>query len=616
LSDKERVNVLLVDDQPGKLLSYEVMLGELDENLVPVTSAKDALAFLLKSDVAVILVDVCMPELDGFELAKMIREHPRFQKTAIIFISAIHLSESDYLRGYEAGAVDYVSVPVVPELLRAKVRVFAELFRKTRDLQQLNNDLERRVAERTEALAVSGDRLRQSEQRRGLALMAGRMGSWDHDFQSGSWFWDEGQSRILGVDHDGFAPSIEAIAGLVHLDDVARIASAVARLSPADPGGSIEFRITRPDGEIRWCSVAAVAAFDAQGALARLSGVTTDVTDRKEAEDRQVLLAREVDHRAKNTLAVVQAIVRLARRDNVEDYSQAIEGRIAALAQTHELLSQSRWEGASIERLVMDEMAPYRGEGEPRVSATGPSLLVKPEQAQVVALALHELATNAAKYGSLSAQQGHVDISWATDDGLLTLKWSERGGPVVVKPSKTGFGTKIISRLGSNSRDKVVFDWHPTGLKFTLQLRYAEPASPIVRPHERSDASRLLLVEDELIVGTFMQDLLQGIGYRTTQPIGRLADAIHAANSERFDGAVLDMNLHGEIVYPLADLLTAQCVPFVFVTGYAPRGVDPRFGAVPVLQKPVAEADLIRTLKTILAARPGQPSTTDLRQQA
>ena len=135
VESKDRVNILLVDDQPGKLLSYEVMLAELDETLVAVSSAKEALAYLLKSDVAVILVDVCMPELDGFELATMIREHPRFQKTAIIFISAIHLSESDYLRGYEAGAVDYISVPVVPELLRAKVRVFAELFRKSRVLR-------------------------------------------------------------------------------------------------------------------------------------------------------------------------------------------------------------------------------------------------------------------------------------------------------------------------------------------------------------------------------------------------------------------------------------------------------------------------------------------------
>jgi PleD family two-component response regulator len=182
--DKDRVNVLLVDDQPGKLLSYQVMLAELDENLVPVSSASQALAYLLKSEVAVVLVDVCMPELDGFELAKMIREHPRFQKMAIIFISAIHMTEADYLRGYEAGAVDYLSVPVVPELLRAKVRVFAELFRKTRALQGLNQELERRVLERTEALETFAADLRRSEQDRSLALAAGNMGSWAFELSS------------------------------------------------------------------------------------------------------------------------------------------------------------------------------------------------------------------------------------------------------------------------------------------------------------------------------------------------------------------------------------------------------------------------------------------------
>ena len=139
------MNILLVDDQPSKLLSYEVILGELGENLIKANSAREALEFLLKNEVAVILVDVCMPELDGFELARMLREHPRYEKTAIIFISAIHLSDLDRVRGYETGAVDYVPVPVVPEILRAKVKIFAELWRKTRQLEQLNGELERRV---------------------------------------------------------------------------------------------------------------------------------------------------------------------------------------------------------------------------------------------------------------------------------------------------------------------------------------------------------------------------------------------------------------------------------------------------------------------------------------
>src|SRR6195256_3777123 len=140
MSRPEKVNILMVDDQPSKLLTYEVMLGDLGEHLIKAHSGKEALEILLKTDVAVVLMDVSMPELDGFELADMIRQHPRFQKLAIIFISAVHLTDLDRLKGYQHGAVDYISVPVVQELLRAKVRVFAELYRKTRQLEALNRD--------------------------------------------------------------------------------------------------------------------------------------------------------------------------------------------------------------------------------------------------------------------------------------------------------------------------------------------------------------------------------------------------------------------------------------------------------------------------------------------
>src|SRR5579872_2448466 len=149
----EKVNILLVDDQPAKLLSYEAILSELGENLVKASSAREALEHLLKTEVAVVLIDVVMPEFDGFELAAMIREHPRFQTLSIIFVSAVQVTDLDLLRGYECGAVDYVPVPVAPELLRSKVRVFCELFRKTRQLETLNAELERRVEERTAELA-------------------------------------------------------------------------------------------------------------------------------------------------------------------------------------------------------------------------------------------------------------------------------------------------------------------------------------------------------------------------------------------------------------------------------------------------------------------------------
>src|SRR5579864_1735911 len=175
MSVQEKVNVLIVDDQPGKLLSYEAILSELGENLVQATSAKQALEKLLKIDVAVVLMDVSMPEIDGFELAELIREHPRFQKTAIIFVSAVHLTDMDRLKGYQHGAADYLSVPIVPEVLRAKVRVFAELHRKNRQLERLNTELEQRVVERTQELerkAVALEHLNNSLAQRNQELDA------------------------------------------------------------------------------------------------------------------------------------------------------------------------------------------------------------------------------------------------------------------------------------------------------------------------------------------------------------------------------------------------------------------------------------------------------------
>ncbi len=168
------VNILLVDDQPAKLLTYETILDELGETLLKASSATEALECLLKNEIAVVLVDVCMPDLDGYELAAMIRQHPRFHETSIIFVSAVMHTDLDRLRGYECGAVDYMPVPVVPAILRAKVSVFADLYRKTRALARLNAELERRVADRTAALESSTAALRDADKRKDefLAMLA------------------------------------------------------------------------------------------------------------------------------------------------------------------------------------------------------------------------------------------------------------------------------------------------------------------------------------------------------------------------------------------------------------------------------------------------------------
>jgi PAS domain S-box-containing protein len=599
MSATDPVNVLLVDDQPAKLLAYEVILQELGENLVKTASAREAFEFLLKNDVAVVLIDVCMPELDGFQLAAMIREHPRFQKTAIIFISAIHLTEVDRLRGYEMGAVDYVPVPMVPEVLRAKVKVFAELFRKTRELEQLNRELERRVAERTAELKSSATRLLQSEQLRSLALAAGQMGSWDWDAASGILTWDEGQHRIFGVDPGSFRVTPENVRALIHPDDWEQLRAALADVK--EETYQTEFRVRRPGGELRWCVGAVAANIDASRRIVRLGGVTVDITERKSAEERQNLLVREVDHRARNALAVVQSIVRLTRAESKEAYIAAVEGRITALSRAHVLLSQARWQGANLRRILDEELAPYRRGEVEKITASGAEVFLEPATAQILALALHELATNAAKYGALSSAHGRVLLSWELETDRMALQWIENGGPVVRPPITEGYGTRVISASVERQLEgSATFDWRPEGLHFRMSIplgprvKAEEAAAPKATAKANGAASkpvvpgnRLLLVEDEALTGMMMSDMLTELGFDVIGPFGRVADAMAALKREDFHAAVLDVNLDGEAVYPVADAVVERGLPFVFVTGYSSEGIDRRFAQVPVLQKPI-----------------------------
>lgn len=194
MNDHDRANILMVDDQPGKLMSYEVILGTLGENLIKARSAREALDHLLHNDIAVVLMDVSMPEIDGFELAEMMRQHPRFQKIAIIFISAVHLTDLDRIKGYRSGAVDYISVPVIPELLRAKVSVFAELHRKNRQLERLNSELEKRVEERTAQLRENESLLRERADLLELATEAIMV----RDMNGALLFWNSGAEALYG----------------------------------------------------------------------------------------------------------------------------------------------------------------------------------------------------------------------------------------------------------------------------------------------------------------------------------------------------------------------------------------------------------------------------------
>ena len=596
----DKVNVLLVDDQPAKLLANEEILRGLGENLIKAASAREALQFLLKNEAAVVLIDVCMPELDGFQLAAMIREHPRFQRTAIIFISAVQVDDVDRLRGYEMGAVDYVPVPVVPAVLRAKVKIFAELYRKTRQLERLNAELERRVSERTAELEASNMRLTQSEQGRSLALAAGRMGSWDFDPVTRECKWDEGQHHIFGVEPGSFAVTVENIRAMIHPEDWGRLQAVGRRMVGGERTLQTDFRVVQRGGSVRWCTGTAAASFDAANRLVRVSGVTIDITERREAEERQDLLAREVDHRARNALAVVQSIVRLTRANSVEDYVGAVEGRIKALARAHALLSDARWHSADLGALVAEELAPYRVGEADKVEVTGPNVSLPPHMAQGLALAVHELATNAAKHGALSSLLGKVSLNWQLRPDYLVLHWIEIGGPRIAPPSARSFGLKVIrASIENQLGGRATFEWTPPGMQCTLAIPLrdaaavgeARPVSSVAANAARQPGSpagrRVLLVEDEALVAMMIQECLTESGHSVIGPISRASDALQAAKEIDYDAAILDINLGDGMAYPVADILAARGIPFVFVTGYEADTVDDRFSHVPILQKPI-----------------------------
>jgi PAS domain S-box-containing protein len=306
MGDHDKVNILMVDDQPGKLLSYEAVLSELGENLIQATSAKEALEKLLKSDVAVVLMDVSMPEIDGFELAEIIRQHPRFQKTAIIFVSAVHLTDLDRLKGYQHGAVDYLSVPIVPEVLRAKVRVFAELHRKNRQLERLNSELEQRVVERTlelERKAVMLEQLNRDLAQKNQELDAIVQTAPDIIFsrQSGG-TRDYISSRFY--EYTGAAPDTAIGFGwleYVHADDRERSMAHWLRCVQSGEAYESEYRLRGLDGQYRWFRARAVPLRDPDGAIVKWYGTCSDIHDSKLLEqsirENALELERMVDLR-------------------------------------------------------------------------------------------------------------------------------------------------------------------------------------------------------------------------------------------------------------------------------------------------------------------------------
>ncbi|PWS36748.1 hypothetical protein DFH01_16595 [Falsiroseomonas bella] len=339
--------------------------------------------------------------------------------------------------------------------------------------------------------------------------------------------------------------------------------------------------------------------------------------ERAEARQRQDLLLAELDHRVKNTLANIQALVRHSSRNagSVGGFVTDLHGRLRAMAKAHSLLSRSRWEGAGLRSLVEEELHPHLGAegGMPRIGIVGPDIRLRPKAALAVSLALHELATNAVKHGALSVPAGRVQVSWRVAEGKLLLEWRESGGPPVAAPGHRGFGSMMIERsLAYEVGGTTKLDFRPEGILFHVEMPLRHVAEAGVAPDgpgAGQDAApalrglRVLVVEDSALVAMELETALRAQGAEVIGPVARIEEAAAAILPVPPDAALLDIDLDGVAVFPLADALAAAGVPFVFTTGYEARLVlPPRFAGRPVLAKPYRGEDAAAALAALRPA--------------
>lgn len=357
MTSAERADILIVDDLPEKHLTYRVSLEDLGQNIITVASGEAALQLLLEREFAVILLDVNMPGMSGLETAALIRQRKKSRHTPIIFITAF-ADDVQTAEGYALGAVDYIMTPIVPEILRAKVKVFVELFQMRAALTQSHSLLEQRVADRTAELEQSTEQLR------------------------------------------------------------------------------------------------------------------AEVHERKRAEERLTILVQELAHRVKNLLSVFQSITSrtLTGTRSVVEAREMLIGRLQSLGHAHELLTETSWMGADLKDIVQAEIAGFTE----RVRFSGPTVSLSPSGVQTFALIVHELSTNAAKYGALSSGNGEVVVDWqlgGTGDGrYMEFSWREKGGPRVIAATHEGFGLSLINAMGSNATSRPAIEFAPEGFRCTLRV--------------------------------------------------------------------------------------------------------------------------------------------------
>ncbi|HEV8390236.1 MAG TPA: response regulator [Dongiaceae bacterium] len=543
MNANEPVNILLVDDQPAKLLSYEVILRDLGENLIKASSGRQALEQILKNDIAVVLIDVVMPDLNGFELAAMIRDHPRFHTLSIIFVSAVSVTELDRLKGYQHGAVDYISVPVVPDLLRAKVKVFAELYRKTRQLERLNAELERRVEERTAALADANMKLEQRVEERTREREAAL--AQVHEMQK-----MESLGQLTGgLAHD-FNNLLMGILGSLDY---------LSKKPPSDPKAQHFLTAARESAERGAALTKRLLAFARRQEL------------RPEAVDVQLL-----------TEGMAEMLQRsLGPTIHVDMDFDADLALISVDPNQLEL---------AILNLALNARDAMPDGGRLRISA----------QRETVTSSLPAL--NGGDYVRMTVTDTGAGMDEATlkrcSEPFFTTKEVGRGtglglSTVLGLAAQSGGGMRISSTLGEGT---VVELWFPVAEGAVHMVRAeAEPALAGASPQYR-----VLVVDDEPLVALLTASMLEDLGH-ATEVVPSGASALSVLRSgKRIDAVITDYAMPDMTGAELAAQIRGlrPDIPIILATGYADFP-SAHMQSLPRLSKPFGSHELRLILTTL-----------------
>lgn len=431
--------------------------------------------------------------------------------------------------------------------------------------------------------------------------------------------WNKGAARIFGYEEkEMIGQPINLIVPPELQDEEKRILEQIARGQHIDHYETV--RVAK-DGRRVNISLTISPLHDRNGKIIGASKIARDITEKKRSEELQQLLLGELNHRVKNTLAIVQSIATqtLRRAGSPEEFTKAFSGRVQALARAHTLFTRDAWQGTDIRDLVHDQLM-LDDENDARITWSGPSFALEPQAALNFSMILHELGTNARKYGALSVPGGNLTIEWSLDQEGMTFHWIEKNGPLVHAPLRHGFGTTLIEKGLKAHGGEAVIQYEPEGLICQISLplpKATQPGLPLslslnghaVAADKRITdplhlkGKRILVIEDEPLVSIDIEACLTESGSFVVGPAANLDRARRLIETETFDGALVDANLGGEPVDDLAHALTRKGIPFIFLTGYGRDSLPEAFRDSSMIGKPYTRESLIASTGKMVKPR-------------